>query len=163
MSALTQAVELLTAAEQNSRKQSEIFKAELAILKETVKSQQEQLFGKKSETTNNIHVDNVAADTVVAAEDTKIILVPEHQRIIKTRSKRQFNTADIPTVTSTYDLSDHEKQCSCGQLMHRIGCDVSEQLEVIPAKYYKLKHVTLKYSCNSKKTSAAFAKMHCWS
>jgi transposase len=46
-----------------------------------------------------------------------------------------------------HDLSDAEKQCACGCQLSKIGEEVSEQLEVIPAQLKVLRHVRYKYAC----------------
>ena len=66
-----------------------------------------------------------------------------------TRKKRgrQPLPKDLPRVEVTHDLSDDEKQCSCGCEMTLIGDERSEQLEIIPAKVYIVVHVKKKYAC----------------
>ena len=50
-------------------------------------------------------------------------------------------------VDITHDLTDDQKVCDCGCLMTKFGEDVSEQLDVIPARIYVLRHHRLKYAC----------------
>jgi transposase len=49
--------------------------------------------------------------------------------------------------TIIHDLSEEEKICSCGEHLVRIGEDVCEQLQVIPAKVSVIRHVRPKYAC----------------
>jgi transposase len=46
-----------------------------------------------------------------------------------------------------HDLPDHQKQCACGCDLSKIGEDVSEQLDVIPAQIYVKRHRRFKYAC----------------
>jgi transposase len=46
-----------------------------------------------------------------------------------------------------HDLPDHEKLCTCGCALQKIGQDVSEKLALIPAQIYVERHVRLKYAC----------------
>ena len=41
---------------------------------------------------------------------------------------------EIPRVVTIHDISEEEKQCACGQEMVRIGEEICEKLEVIPAR-----------------------------
>jgi transposase len=54
----------------------------------------------------------------------------------------------LPRIEIRHDLKDEEKPCPCcGELRHRIGEEVSEQLEYMPASFKVLKHVRVKYAC----------------
>ena len=54
----------------------------------------------------------------------------------------------LPRIEILHDLKDDEKPCPCcGELRQRIGEEVSEQLEYIPASFKVLKHVRVKYAC----------------
>ena len=54
----------------------------------------------------------------------------------------------IPRVVQEHDLPDNEKHCRIhNQEMKRIGEEVSEQLDIIPARIQVIKHVRFKYAC----------------
>jgi transposase len=54
----------------------------------------------------------------------------------------------LPRIEIVHDLQENEKPCPCcGEVRHRIGEDVSEQLEYMPASFKVLKHVRVKYAC----------------
>jgi len=56
----------------------------------------------------------------------------------------------LPRIPIEHDLPDEEKKCPCcGEVRRRIGEEVSEQLEIIPAKFQVLKHVRFKYACRA--------------
>jgi transposase len=48
-----------------------------------------------------------------------------------------------------HDLPEHQRQCSCGCVLSKIGEDVSEQLDVMPAQIYVKRHRRFKYACKS--------------
>jgi len=55
---------------------------------------------------------------------------------------------NLPRIEIVHDLKDDEKPCPCcGEVRHRIGEEVSEQLEYMPASFKVLKHVRVKYAC----------------
>lgn len=54
----------------------------------------------------------------------------------------------LPRIDIEHDLDDAEKACpACGQLRARIGQEVSEQLEYLPASFKVLRHIRHKYGC----------------
>jgi transposase len=46
-----------------------------------------------------------------------------------------------------HDLREEDKICTCGMHLKNIGEEVSEQLDVIPAKIYVKRHKRQKYAC----------------
>lgn len=69
--------------------------------------------------------------------------VKAHQR----RGGRKPLPANLPRVEIVHDLPEAEKHCRCGCLKQKIGEQVSEQLDIIPAKVRILKHIRPKYTC----------------
>jgi len=55
--------------------------------------------------------------------------------------------AHLPRVRIEHDISESEKLCPCGCSRTLIGEDISEQLDIIPAKIQVLVHVRKKYAC----------------
>lgn len=75
------------------------------------------------------------------------IEVPAHTR--KRRKSRELPD-NLPEVDVIHDLSDEEKQCSCGLTMSVIGEEVLKQLGIVPQQYYVIVHRKLKYACTCK-------------
>ncbi len=72
-------------------------------------------------------------------------------RRVKNRHKhgRQQLPEHFPRIEIEHDLTDKEKACPCcGEIRHRIGQEVSEQLEHMPASFQVLKHIRHKYGCS---------------
>ena len=64
------------------------------------------------------------------------------------RRGRQPFPAELPRVRVEHDLPEAEKTCSeCGTPKTKIGEEVSEQLEYVPARFEVKQHVRLKYAC----------------
>lgn len=76
---------------------------------------------------------------------------PKTETITVTRTKghgRRALPADLPRVRKLHDLTDAEKLCPCCQTPRsKIGDDISEQLEYVPASLFVIEHVTPKYVC----------------
>jgi transposase len=55
---------------------------------------------------------------------------------------------DLPRQRIVHDVAAHEKICTeCGADKKRIGEEMSEQLEYVPASMFVLEHVRPKYAC----------------
>jgi transposase len=64
------------------------------------------------------------------------------------RPKRRTSLDHLPHNRIEHDLPEQEKTCSCcGGARHRIGEDLSRELEFIPAKLMVNVHVLPKYAC----------------
>lgn len=64
------------------------------------------------------------------------------------KHRRPRIPAHLPREEVVHDLSDEEKTCACcGNEMHCMGEECSEQLEFIPAVLKVVRHVRPKYSC----------------
>ncbi len=77
---------------------------------------------------------------------------PEEQVIGPHRRKkpgRKPLPTDLPRQEVVHDLPEEEKVCGCGSELSRIGEEVSEQLDVEPAKAKVIRHIRPKYACKS--------------
>lgn len=87
------------------------------------------------------------APQAIQEEQTDEVTTPvaAHQR---TRGKRAPLPEFLPRVEEIHDLDEDEKVCPHdGHALHRIGEEISEQLDVIPAKIQVIRHVRIKYAC----------------
>ena len=71
------------------------------------------------------------------------ISVKPHQR----RGGRTPLPKNLLRIEVIHDIDEAQKVCSCGCSKERIGEDVSEQIDIIPAKVRVIKHIRPKYSC----------------
>ena len=90
--------------------------------------------------------------------------IPEEDNTVTityTRNKPKSRTLpeDLPRERIEYDISESEKQCSCGCVKQRIGEEVTEQLDFIPAKLKVVAHVRPKYACNNCEDGVSIASM----
>ena len=73
---------------------------------------------------------------------------PPGDRTQPTRPKRRTSLDHLPHNRIEHDLPEAEKTCPCcGGLKHRIGEDLSRELEFTPAKLEVNVHVLPKYAC----------------
>ncbi len=132
------------------------------VLTDQVKLLKHSKFGKSSEKyiddnpQGRLFDEAVLPSTQEAIEaDEEEITIPEHQR--KKRGKKSLDK-NLPREIVVHDLSDADKICGCGKALTCIGDDTTEQLDIIPAKIYVIRHVCKKYACNHCKNTIKAAK-----
>lgn len=54
---------------------------------------------------------------------------------------------ELQRVEIIHDLPEDQRHCSEGHLLKEIGTEISEQLDIIPAKVQVLRHIRKKYAC----------------
>lgn len=115
-------------------------------------------FGSSSESldtsTQVVLFDHILADTVMedrAADDAK--KPPASPPRAKGQAVRQALPANLPRIEHRHELT--ETHCACGQALKRIGEEVSEQLDCVPAQFFVLRHIRGKYACTCCQTIAA--------
>lgn len=127
----------------------ERLKQENELLREQVRLLRAQLFGRKSERfglpdgSQLLLFDELLAG-IGKAEEPETIEVPAHTR---KKVGRKPLPEDLPRVDVIHDISDEEKVCGCGCTKSRIGEEVSEQLDIIPATFRVIRHIRPKYAC----------------
>jgi transposase len=107
-------------------------------------------FGTSSEsldgTTQAVLFDAILADTALedhAAQDE--VKPPPTAPAAKRQAVRQALPASLPRVDRHHETQ--ATHCECGQALKRIGQEVSEQLDCVPAQFFVLRHIRGKYAC----------------
>lgn len=84
--------------------------------------------------------DTLAVDTTPESETTP----PK----TKEKPKRKPLPKHLPRVQVFHDIDEADKECDCcGHQLQKMGEDISEKLEFIPAKVRVIENIRLKYSC----------------
>lgn len=127
----------------------------IAWYEEQIRLWKQRHFGKKSEMMEALQLSLFDALEEETAEFEK-------ESITYTRNKksvgRKIDTSKLPREQQVHDLTEEEKQCSCGQKLEKIGEDKSEQLEYIPAHIKVIEHITPKYTCRNCETIKSATK-----
>ena len=107
-------------------------------------------FGSSSESldsaTQAVLFDAILADTVLedrAAQDE--VKPPPAAPRAKRQAVRQALPAGLPRVDRHHEIE--AAHCACGEALKRIGEEVSEQLDCVPAQFFVLRHIRGKYAC----------------
>jgi len=127
----------------------EEYESALSILHEQVRHLYNQLFGRKSEKTYGGPPQLLLFDMPEPdpeSEPEEQVEVPAYTR---KKSGRKPLPEKLPRVEVIHDIDEQEKVCACGAQLTRIGEEVSEKLDIIPAIIRVIKHIRPQYSCKS--------------
>ena len=135
-------------------KKEKEYLSEINILKEQIRCLQDKIFGRKSEKRPSDDeqpkqlslFDPPDEDFPIAEqpEEEDEIVIPSHKR--KKRGRKPI-PENLPRIEVTHDIDDAEKLCECGCLKECIGEEISEQLDIVPAKIQVIRNIRLKYAC----------------
>lgn len=129
--------------------QREQYEHENELLREQVRQLFDKLFGRKSEklfggSPQLLLFDMPEPDP--ESEPEEQIEVAAHR---KSKPGRKPLPQNLPRVEVLHDIAEEEKQCECGAELSRIGEEISEKLDIIPAIIRVIRHVRPQYSCKS--------------
>jgi transposase len=99
--------------------------------------------------------DAIVADTAIEDAAAREEKQPPRDRAPARRPVRQALPAALPRIEHHHEIED--TSCACGQPLVRIGEDVSEQLDCVPAQFFVHRHIRGKYVCRCCQTIAAAA------
>jgi transposase len=120
---------------------------QVSILLEQIRHLRQQLFGKRSERlpveTSLVQLPLFDLPEPEHIEPAKVEIEPHSRR----KPGRKPLPPELPRLEVIHDLPEEEKVCGCGCELSRIGEEVSEQLDIIPARIQVLRHIRPKYAC----------------
>lgn len=135
---------------------SSSYQDKLHHLEEQVRLLRNEIFGRKSEKHlppqnerqqrlfDETDGGSEGAEEASPSEEQAPILVAPHKR---RKAGRKPLPADLPRIEVIHDIPESEKQCACGTPLSRIGEEVCEKLDIIPAKVRVIRHIRYKYAC----------------
>lgn len=128
------------------------YRARIEFLEERLRFLQKELFGRRTEKrreepdVRQLELFNEAEVLVAKQAEEESLVVPEHSR---RKPRRKPLPEGLPRVEVIHDLEEENKICSCGVHLSRIGEEVSEKLDIVPAKIQVIRHIRYKYVCKS--------------
>lgn len=133
------------------QEQKERYESRIEFLEERLRFLQKEIFGRKTEKRplyddpQQLRLFDEAEKIV--KEDKKereTVVIPEHTR---QKPKRKPLPEDLPRIEVIHDIGEEEKVCQCGATLFRIGEEVCEKLDIVPAKIRVIRHIRYKYAC----------------
>lgn len=121
-------------------------KAENERLREELRLALHRQFGKSSEKSpdqGELPFEDLEAGET--PESIEVTVVAQHER--RTKAGRKPLADSLPRTDIYHDLTDAEKVCACGHELTKIGEDVCEKLEMVPAQVWVARHHKAKYAC----------------
>lgn len=127
--------------------------AEIERLRQIIKELQRHRFGRRAETLPEDQLllaleeaEQVEAAGFAASEENAPATKTE--RVAKRRANRGALPAHLPRIETVVDIESDVCPCCSGRL-HRIGEDVAERLDIVPAQFRVLVVRRPKYACRS--------------
>jgi len=110
-------------------------------------------YGRRTETFPHPQQNDLFDEAIISREEISIVEALEQEIQVASFTRKKSGRKPLPDFFPReeiiYDLSENEKQCSCGCALTEIGSDKSEQLDIIPAVFKVLVHVRKKYACKA--------------
>ena len=132
----------------------------ISNLREQLALAKHRHFGSKSEKVDPAQ--GMLFDEATNDNQAEVELVDEALTTVTYSRKKTNKTRalpkDLPRIEMHHDISEEDKVCDCGCTLERIGQDVTEQLDIIPAKVQVIQHVKYKYACKSCEQNVKTAK-----
>jgi transposase len=132
-----------------------VLEQEIVRLNEQLQLAQQRHFGKKKET------GDIVAPPEVTPLELEKVTVGAYTRNKKTKKHngRVLDTSELPRFAIHHDIKDEDKHCcTCHGLLHLIGKETAEQLEILPQRFYIAEHIRYKYGCRHCETIAMAPK-----
>jgi transposase len=111
-------------------------------------------FGSSSESLDNsvqtVLFDLIVADTreedaAAAAASPALPATPPVPPVAPRRAVRQAFPRELPRIDHHHEIQ--ATHCACGQAFKRVGEEISEQLDCVPAQFFVQRHIRGKYAC----------------
>ncbi len=117
---------------------------QLAVLRKALFGSRSEKSKVEDENTSQLNLFDAPAEDDSAEADEEVN-TPAHKR--KKKGGRKPLPPELPREEVIHDVAEEDKVCSCGCAKHRMGEDVTEELETIPAQVFVRRHVRPKYVC----------------
>jgi len=129
------------------------YQERIRFLEENIRLLKNEIFGRKTEKRRvpddrqialfDEAESNPSDRTDQDTSEEKIVVAPHSRR----KRGRKPLPADLPRVEIIHDIDESEKTCPCGCQLQRIGEEVCEKLDYVPAKIQVKRHIRYKYAC----------------
>jgi transposase len=146
----------LRSSNQQLQNQNTELKSQIDSLQKQIELQQQKIdyllrqkFSPKSEQLSSNQL-SLFAD--VEQKEIETLKEEEKIEVVYTRAKgnKKRPPKELERVEVIHDIDEDEKTCKCGCQKVVIAKEITEQYDVVPAKFQVIQHVRLKYGCPNK-------------
>ncbi|MFM0036039.1 IS66 family transposase [Paraburkholderia strydomiana] len=124
-------------------------KAEIEHLKLLIAKLRRMQFGRKSEKLDHqIEQLELRLEELEADEGAAPVEIPRTPRTAPEQVQRKPSPEHLPREIQTHLPESYQSCTECGAQMKKLGEDVSEQLEYIPASFRVIRHVRPRFACS---------------
>ncbi len=128
-----------------SEKREDNLKQQIHSLLEALRLEKHRLYGNSSEKSPDQTELFDEVDALVDGEQAPAASLSSTGT--SQRPVRKPLPAELPRIRQVIELSEEERQCACGCTLVEIGEEISEQVDIIPARVQVIQHVRKKYAC----------------
>jgi transposase len=129
------------------------YESRIEYLEERIRVLEKVIFAPKSEKRrpdegeggSQLHLFN-EAEALEEKKEEVPLTIPEHTR---KKPKRKPLPPNLPRIDVIEDIDESEKVCACGAELSRIGEEVCEKLDFVPATIKVIRIIRPKYACGS--------------
>ena len=127
-------------------------RAERAVIEEKLRLANAALFGRRSEVLEDANQTRLF-DEIETELDRGPELFADAETKVAAHTRRPRGRRVLPEYLPrkqiVHDVPEDERVCGCGADLTRIGEEVAEKLEIIPAQVFVERHVRPKYACRA--------------
>jgi len=129
------------------------YESQIEFLQQRINTLEKVIFSPKSEKRRpeegeggqQLHMFN-EAEALEEKKQEAPLAIPEHTR---KRPRRKPLPPELPRIDVIDDIDESQRVCACGAELSRIGEEVCEKLDIIPAKVQVIRHIRPKYACRN--------------
>ena len=136
---------------ESQQRQIDALSSQVKTLTELVKHLQHLKFGRSTESLAHLAqgvLFDALPEQVQAAPDTAPTPPPDTETAARKKSGgRRPLPQTLETQRIVHSLPEASRVCDCGCIKRKIGEDIAEQLDIVPARLVRIEHVREKYAC----------------
>lgn len=121
--------------------------SQVKVLAEQVQYLRQMKFGRSAEALPNVLQGELFEAAPGETLPPKSPVTTEAPVTPKKRGGRRPLPRTLESRREVHTLSEDARRCECGCVKKKIGEDISEQLDIIPARLLRIEHVREKYAC----------------
>lgn len=145
------------------QQQIEALSSQVKTLSELVKHLQHLKFGRSAEALSNITQGELFETPQSESNTPPTVTTPQEPGEAPVKHRKRGGRRPLPQTLETHrivhSIPEADRLCGCGCVKKKIGEDISEQLDIVPARLIRIEHVREKYACRQCQTTPVAAPL----